>query len=85
MKASPVQVVLPHVVVLEHPHQLDILADEAGGQQAVGPQLQTLLQGEGHALWKEQPVITCYSITAHCSIQKVRLNSLQKYTAQKII
>lgn len=50
VEASPVQVVPPHVVVLEHPHQLDVLADEAGGQQAVGAQLQTLLQGERHPL-----------------------------------
>ncbi len=48
--ASPVQVVSLHVVVLEHPEKLHVLADEAGRQQAVGPQLETLLQGESHAL-----------------------------------
>lgn len=47
---SPVQVVSLHVVVLEHAEQLDILADETGRQQAVDPKLETLLQGEGHAL-----------------------------------
>lgn len=57
LSASPVQVVRPHVVVLEHTQQLDVLADEAGGQQAVGPQLEALFQGEGHALQthKNQP------------------------------
>lgn len=48
--ASPVQVVPLHVVVLEHPLQLDVLADEAGRQQAVDPQLEALLHGERHAL-----------------------------------
>lgn len=82
VKASPVQVVLPHVVVLEHPHQLDILADEAGGQQAVGPQLQTLLQGECHALWTQQAVIT--TVTVPSGIQKICIDSLQKSTVQEI-
>lgn len=80
VKASPVQVVLPHVVVLQHPYQLDILADEAGGQQAVGAQLETLLQGERHALRTQQAVITTVSV--HSSIQKISLNSLQKSPVQ---
>lgn len=50
MLASPIQIISLHVVVLEHPQQLDVLANEAGRQQAVGPQLETLLQGESHAL-----------------------------------
>lgn len=71
MEASPVQVVLPHVVVLEHPHQLDVLADEAGGQQAVGAQLQTLLQGERHALQTQQAV----SVTSPlCAVQEVKIS-----------
>lgn len=48
--ASPVQIIFPHVIVLQHTQELDVLADEARRQQAVGPQLETLLQGEGHAL-----------------------------------
>lgn len=50
VSASPVQVVPLHVVVLEHSEQLDVLADEAGRQQAMDPQLETLLKGERHAL-----------------------------------
>lgn len=50
VSASPVQVVPRHVVVLDGSEHLDLLADEAGRQQAVGPQLETLLQGESHAL-----------------------------------
>lgn len=50
MLASPIQIISLHVVVLEHPQKLDVLADEARRQQAVGPQLETLLQGESHAL-----------------------------------
>lgn len=70
VEASPVQVVPPHVVVLEHPHQLDVLADEAGGQQAVGAQLQTLLQGERHALPTEEAV----SVTPPLyTVQKVKI------------
>lgn len=48
--ASPVQVVSLHVVVLKNSEQLDVLADEAGRQQAMDPQLKTFLQGESHAL-----------------------------------
>lgn len=46
----PVQVVLLELVVAEDAEELDVLTEEAGRQQAVDPQLQTLLQGEGHAL-----------------------------------
>lgn len=71
VEASPVQVVPPHVVVLEHPHQLDVLADEAGGQQAVGAQLQTLLQGERHALRTQQAV----SVTSPLyTVQEVKIS-----------
>lgn len=54
ISALPVQVVPLHVVVLEHPEILDVLADEAGRQQSMGPQLETLLQGESHALKHSQ-------------------------------
>lgn len=71
VEASPVQVVPPHVVVLERPHQLDVLADEAGGQQAVGAQLQTLLQGERHALQTQQAV----SVTSPLhTVQEVKIS-----------
>ena len=46
----PIQVVSLHVIVLENSEQLDILADKAGRQQAMDPQLETFLQGESHAL-----------------------------------
>lgn len=46
----PVQVVLFEVVVAEDAEELDVLTEEAGRQQAVDPQLQTLLQRERHAL-----------------------------------
>lgn len=47
---SLVQGVAPGLVALHHPQHLHVLREEAGGQQAVDPQLLSLLQGEGHAL-----------------------------------
>lgn len=68
--ASPVQVVFLHVVVLENLEQLDVLADEAGRQKAMDPQLKTFLQGERHALqtYTQPNSITfhCYALTVCC-------------------
>lgn len=79
VETSPVQVVPPHVVVLERPHQLDVLADEAGGQQAVGAQLQTLLQGERHALQPQQAV----SVTPPLyTVQEVKISGCIRAQSQ---
>lgn len=62
---SPVQVVLPHGVVLVHPYHLHVLADEARRQEAVGSQLETLLQGEGHALQNRINKANCINLHHH--------------------
>ena len=47
---SLVQGVASRFVALHHTQHLYILGEEAGRQQAVDPQLETLLQAEAHTL-----------------------------------
>lgn len=63
---SPVQVVLLHLVVTNHPEQLHILAQETGRQQPMDAKLQPLLQREGHALEnRHNQLITLYNNSFH--------------------
>lgn len=63
---SPVQVISLHVIVLEHSQQLHVLTGEAGRQQAVDPHLETLLQGESHALQTHRHKINTQSKSTVC-------------------
>lgn len=47
---SLVQVTLLPLVVSHDPEELDVLAQEAGRDEAVDPKLQPLLKRKGHAL-----------------------------------
>ena len=50
VRHSLVQVTLLSLVVSHDPEELDVLAQEAGGDEAVDPKLQPLFKCKGHAL-----------------------------------